>query len=87
MNHQLSTSHYVHELDHRGTDGVEVALYWNELTGRVAVAVADERTGDCFEVVVTAADNALDVFEHPYAYAALRGIDYHDELEREPVYA
>ena len=30
--------------------------------------------------VAAAPDNALDVFEHPYAYAAFRGLRYEDAL-------
>jgi hypothetical protein len=35
----------------------------------VTVAVADERTGDRFEIAVER-ECALDAFYHPYAYAA-----------------
>jgi len=86
--YESSTPQHLHELDHRGNDGVEVSLLWNELTNRVVVSVSDARTGDSFEILVTAADNALDVFEHPFAYAALRGIDYcAGAPKEEPVYA
>jgi len=67
--------------------GVEVSLLWHELSNRVFVDVSDVRAGDSFEVPVTPADNPLDVFEHPYAYAALRGIEYPAGAPREPVYA
>ena len=38
----------------------------------LAVVVIDENA-DSFELVVNSTD-ALDVFEHPYAYAAYRGL-------------
>ena len=39
----------------------------------LAIVVNDENA-DSFELVVTAQE-ALDVFEHPYAYAAFRGLE------------
>jgi hypothetical protein len=37
---------------------------------QVKVDVADSKTGDEFSVPVRQGENALDVFNHPYAYAA-----------------
>jgi hypothetical protein len=67
--------HQMRELDHRVNDGIHVRLLWSEDDGRVAVAVADTKTGDAFAVEVRDGDRALDVFQHPYAYAAWRRID------------
>jgi hypothetical protein len=58
------------ELDGRITDGIHVRLLWNPSDDRVLVAVNDTRTGDAFELPVRDGDRALDVFRHPYAYAA-----------------
>jgi hypothetical protein len=69
----------VQELAHRTSDGIEVVLWWSRATGELTVCVSDERTAAYFEVAA-AADRALDVFEHPYAYAAHQGLDYEDEL-------
>jgi hypothetical protein len=57
------------ELHHRATDGIEVSLLWSRLTNALTVAVEDSRSGMSF-VLPAPADNALDVFEHPFAYAA-----------------
>jgi hypothetical protein len=57
------------ELDHRSADGIEVSLLWSRVTNALTVAVEDSRSGVSFEVPAPA-DKALDVFEHPYAYAA-----------------
>jgi hypothetical protein len=38
----------------------------------VTVALHDAKTGDGFEVEVRAGERALDVFHHPFAYAAFR---------------
>ena len=64
------------ELAYRETDGLEVQLLWDERTNVARVAVLDWKTGGSFEIVLGDRDNALDVFHHPYAYAAHRGVDY-----------
>jgi hypothetical protein len=58
----------VRELAFREGDGIAVALVWDPATDRVAVRVEDARTGDRFEFAVRA-DQALDAFDHPFAYA------------------
>jgi hypothetical protein len=63
------------ELDHRAIDGIDVWLLWSESDDRVLVAVDDVKTGERFEVDVREGESALDVFRHPFAYAAWRGID------------
>ncbi|HZQ64560.1 MAG TPA: hypothetical protein VFA66_04970 [Gaiellaceae bacterium] len=67
------------ELAHRAGDGIEVVLFWHQLTNDLTVCVSDQQTGAYFEL---AADpgHALDVFEHPYAYAATRGMRYDEAL-------
>jgi hypothetical protein len=63
------------ELDRRHNDGIHVRLLWSRTDNRVAVAVADTKTGDAFVVEVRNGDSALDVFHHPYAYAAWQRVD------------
>ena len=63
------------ELAERGSDSVSVTLYWTRGTDVVAVAVEDAKTGDFFEIVVAENERALDVFQHPFAYARARGIE------------
>jgi hypothetical protein len=67
------------ELAHRASDGVEVVLFWKQDTDELTVCVSDERSGAYFEL---AADptKALDVFYHPYSYAAFMGVPYDDAL-------
>jgi hypothetical protein len=55
------------ELAHRGGDGFEVSLLWAEEDGSLKVVVHDWRTDESFEIAARA-DNALDVFNHPFAY-------------------
>ena len=63
-------------LAQRSNAGVQVTLLWAEGTNAVAVLVSDEGNDDEFELRVEPGANALDTYEHPYAYAASRGIDY-----------
>jgi len=62
------------ELDSRRNDGIEVRLLWNQTTDQAVVAVVDARTGDAFDIDV-ARQEARDAFNHPYAYAASRGVN------------
>ena len=63
------------ELAYRAGDGVEVSLLWSRANSSLTVVVSDARTGDRFELRAHP-ENALDVFHHPYAYAAFRGVQY-----------
>ena len=64
------------ELASRESNGVTVQLFWSRETNLVTVAVSDSAKGDYFELVLDEHDRALDVFEHPYAHAAARGLDF-----------
>jgi hypothetical protein len=57
----------------RENDGIAVTLLWHRESDRLTVTVRDWRTGEAFDLVATAG-NAMDVFHHPYAYAARRGL-------------
>ena len=60
----------------RENAGIHVTLLWAEDTNSVAVLVHDDSTDDQFEMSVEPGASPLDTFEHPYAYAAWRGVDY-----------
>ena len=66
------------ELAYRVADGVEVVLFWHQDTHELTVAVSDVHSGAYFELAA-APDQALDVFNHPYAHAAFRGLPYPEE--------
>jgi hypothetical protein len=66
------------ELAHRANDGVEVVLFWHEIADELTVTVSDDRSGAYFELAA-APNQALDVFNHPYAHAAFRGLPYTEE--------
>ncbi len=55
------------ELAHRVGDGFEVTLFWSEDDDELKVIVNDWRTDECFEIAARA-DNAMEVFTHPFAY-------------------
>ena len=66
------------ELDRRVHDRIDVRLLWRARDDRVIVAVADGKTGERFSVEVRDAERALDVFRHPFAYAAWHRVEIRD---------
>jgi hypothetical protein len=75
MTRKDTTERMPRELAHRTSDGLEVWLLWTKADGRLFVLVHDGRQGSSFELEVDAS-SALDAFDHPYAYAAFRGVEY-----------
>ena len=69
------TTETMHELDRRTNDGIDVRLLWDSTDNGVYVTVDDARTGDSFALTVGAGDEALEVFRHPYAYAAWQRVE------------
>ena len=63
------------ELDLRSHDRIDVAMLWREEDDLVVVTVSDGKTGTEFAIYVREDEQPLDVFHHPFAYAAHRGID------------
>lgn len=59
------------ELARRENDGIAVTLMWDRRGDHRTVYVLDSRSGELLTVPV-GRDNALDVFYHPFAYAANR---------------
>ena len=62
------------ELDSRTSGGIHVRLLWHPRDGHVSVAVDDIKTGESFVLLVHDGERPLDVFRHPYAYVASRGL-------------
>ena len=58
------------ELAQRSSSGIEVRLLWNAQDDTLAVTVRDG-DAESFELAV-APSEALEVFDHPYAYATTR---------------
>jgi len=67
------------ELAHRESDGLKIVLSWHCVSGDLTVCVSDVRSGAYFELPA-APKLAMDIFEHPYAYAAFRGVPYDEAL-------
>ena len=63
-------------LARRTNAGIRATLFWAADTNTVAVFVRDDGTQGKFELIVEPDVNPIDVYEHPYAYAAWRGVDY-----------
>jgi len=63
------------ELHSRTNDGIHIRLLWGPNDGRVAVTVADTKTGGRFAFEVAERERALHAFRHPFSYAAWYGID------------
>jgi hypothetical protein len=61
------------ELAQRTGNGIEVTLLWTKSTNVVTIAVSDSHDGGEFAFEVDGSC-ALDAFNHPFAYAATRGV-------------
>jgi hypothetical protein len=64
------------ELISRESNGITVRLLWSPATNLATVAVGDVATDDYFELVLDEDERALDVFNHPFAHAAGRGLEF-----------
>jgi hypothetical protein len=62
------------ELAVREQNGLSVTLFWTRESNVLAVLVIDLKHDQSFEFVLEPHEPPLDVFYHPYAYAAKRGI-------------
>jgi hypothetical protein len=70
----------ISELASRSANGIDIALLWQRRDNTAVVVVVDQRTGDNVVLDVREEDSALDIFNHPYAYAAHRRNDHHTTL-------
>jgi len=66
----MNTPSTIRELAHRRNDGIDVTMFWDSATNLVTVAVSDAKSGDAFEITVLPGERPMDVFHHPFAYAA-----------------
>ena len=56
------------QLDARHAGGIDVELLWDPRTQGLSVVAHDARSDETVTIYV-AADQALEVFRHPFAYA------------------
>ena len=61
------------ELAYRENGGLAISLLWDPADDTLTVTVFQGHTGEALEVPVENA-SPLDVFQHPFAYAARRGL-------------
>ena len=64
------------ELMSRESSGITVRLLWSRVTNLVTVAVDDATSDDYFELVLHQHEVPLEVFNHPFAHAAARGLEF-----------
>jgi hypothetical protein len=62
------------ELARRESNGIAVTLV-RQLDPEVLEVWVDDEHGDSFVLVLEPTESPLDVFYHPFAYAARRGVD------------
>jgi hypothetical protein len=67
------------ELAHREGSDVDVALFWGPEDNSLLLLLVEVPTGVVFEVPVEP-QNAMDAFNHPYAYLPARASDPWAEL-------
>jgi hypothetical protein len=68
--HGVETPPMEIELAHREANGIEVSLLWSKQSNQVRVQVFDATFESGFEFEVDGSD-ALDAFNHPFAYVDL----------------
>ena len=85
MSAQTLTETMYEELASRENNGIRVSLMWDRSTNDLKVTVYDAATDSAFALPVGDA-SPLDVFNHPYAYAAFHGVT-NDAPALEPVAA
>jgi len=72
------------ELHSRVSDGIDVRLLWRADNDCLFVTVTDTKHHEELWIEVRDQGRALDVFHHPYAYAAHQGVQ--TQPTRPPVY-
>lgn len=66
------------DLAYRRTGHYEIVLFLDTTGRELTVSVLDDVTGVAYDLPVRA-DEALEVFHHPFAHAAFRGVPFHDD--------
>jgi hypothetical protein len=67
----MNATTLIEELASRESAGLQVSLFWSREDNALSVVVRDHRSGDEFSLAVEP-DEAMDVYRHPFAYAARR---------------
>lgn len=75
---------HIDELANRESAGIQVSLFWSREDNTLSVVVRDSWTNEEFSLAA-APGEAMDVFRHPFAYAAARGVTSVLCADAEPV--
>lgn len=73
--HELQTTA---DLAYRKSGHYEIVLLLDTTSRELTVSVLDDIMGVAFDLPVRA-EEALEVFHHPFAHAAFRAIPFHDD--------
>lgn len=71
--HRLTFDANPKELAARDAGPTHVLLLWSRRTGRAAVVIENDATGEIVEIDVRDSENPLELFRHPFVYAFERG--------------
>jgi hypothetical protein len=66
------------DLAYRRSGRYEIVLFLDRTKRELIVSVLDDITGFAYDLPVRA-DEALEVFHHPFAHAAFRGVPFHED--------
>lgn len=72
------------ELASRESAGIQVTLLWSREGNALRVVVFDNRTGEEFSLTPEP-EEVMDVYRHPFAYAARRAVASTLASDEEPV--
>jgi hypothetical protein len=70
------------DLAYRKSGRYEIVLFLDRTRRELIVSVLDDVTGVAYDLPVRP-DEALEVFHHPFAHAAFRGVPFHDDDRRD----
>jgi muconolactone delta-isomerase len=76
---ELQVRTQMRELAHREAHDIDVSLFWRPDDGALVLLLVEVPTGVLFEIPVQPED-ALDAFNHPYAYLPAQMADPFPEL-------
>jgi hypothetical protein len=80
----MSATTQIEELASRESAGIQVSLFWSREGNTLSVVVRDNRTGEEFSLVPEP-EEVMDVYRHPFAYAARRRVASTLACDEEPV--
>jgi hypothetical protein len=80
----MTQTTHIEELASRESAGIQVTLFWSREGNTLSVVVRDNRTGEEFSLAPEP-EEVMDVYRHPFAYAARRGVASTLASDWEPV--